>query len=148
MKLSENGLKFIAKHEGFRSKPYLDPVGVPTIGYGNTYYTNGVKVRLSDTAISEDEALELLQNIVKRFEEGVNRLVKRALNQNQFDALVSFSYNLGLGNLQSSTLLKKVNANPCDQSISYEFSRWNKAGGKVLNGLTRRRKEEAELYFK
>src|SRR5690606_30423679 len=77
-----------------------------------------------------------------------NRLVTSTINQNQFDALVSFSYNIGLGSLKSSTLLKRVNNNPQDADICNQFSRWNKAGGKVLLGLTRRRKEEAELYFK
>jgi lysozyme len=70
------------------------------------------------------------------------------INQNQFDALVDFAYNLGTGNLKSSTLLKKVNADPKDHKISEEFLKWNRAGGKVLKGLTARRVAEAELYFK
>lgn len=147
MKLSSKGAEFIAGHEGYRTKPYLDPIGIPTIGLGNTYYSDGTKVTMNDPELTRDQVFELFHIVAEDFVKGVNKLVTRELNQNQFDALVSFSYNLGLGNLKSSTLLKKVNSNPCDPTISYEFSRWNKAGGKVLPGLVRRRKEEAELYF-
>ena len=147
MKISHSGLSLIKKYEGLILEPYLDTAGIPTIGYGNTFYENGLKVRLSDKPISKDRAEDLLLNVVKRFEEGVNRLVKVEINQFQFDALVSFSYNVGLGALQSSTLLKRINNNPLDADICHQFSRWNKAGGKVLLGLTRRRSEEAALYF-
>ena len=148
MRLSKRGIELIKKHEGFATFPYKCPAGVPTIGYGATYYLDGAKVTMNDEAISEPEAEDLLDKMVAKYAEGVNRYVQVDLNQNQFDALVSFAYNLGLGALKSSTLLKRVNNNPCDPDISYQFSRWNKAGGVVLNGLTKRRKEEAELYFK
>lgn len=147
MKTSKQGLQLIAKFEGFRAEAYLDAVGVPTIGYGNTFYPDGRKVKIGDPRITKKEALCLLKVIVKDFEGYVNEAVTRELNQNQFDALVSFAYNLGSGNLNSSTLLKKINANPCDPSIADEFGKWVYAGGKVLNGLVRRRKAEAELYF-
>ena len=147
MKTSKNGLKLIAKFEGFRSEPYLDAVGVPTIGFGNTFYPDGKKVKMGDPGITEDEAIVLLKTVVAQFEEQVDKAVLRELNQNQFDALVSFTYNLGIGNLKSSTLLQKVNKNPCDPSIADEFNKWVYAGGKVLNGLVTRRKEEAKLYF-
>lgn len=146
MRTSHSGIELIKRYEGFRPEPYLDAVGVPTIGYGFTYYPNGKKVTMNDNPISTSFALELLKEIVKPFENVVNS-VSENLNQNQFDALVSFSYNVGIGALTKSTLAKKVKVNPKDESISYEFSRWNKAGGRVLAGLTRRRKEEAELYF-
>ena len=146
-KVSDYGLELIKKHEGFRSMPYLDAVKVPTIGYGNTFYPDGTKVTMKDKPISRNEATELLKIIVDKFEIGVLKVVTSNINQNQFDALVSFSYNLGLGSLSKSTLLKKVNINPNDPTIKNEFLKWDKAGGKVLKGLTRRRNEESEHYF-
>lgn len=161
MKTSKKGIDMIVLHEtGGKIEKYLtaykDPVGIWTIGVGNTFYEDGTKVKQGDK-ITLERAYQLFGNTLKSFEDGVNRLVTREINQNQFDALVSFAYNIGVGKqatakspasgLTGSTLLKKVNANPCDLSIADEFMRWNKAGGKVLNGLVRRRKEEAELYF-
>ena len=148
MRLGSKGLELIKSFEGFYSKPYLDPIGIPTIGYGATYYPNKKKVTMKDKPSTEKEASDLLKEMMVTYENDVKRLVKRELNQNQFDALVSFTYNLGSANLGKSTLLKKINANPCDKTIKDEFLKWNKAGGKVLNGLTRRRNAEAELYFK
>jgi len=148
MKISHTGLQIIKKYEGLSLQPYLCPAGIPTIGYGSTYYEDGSKVTMKDYPITKQKAELLLLNVVVDFERGVNRLVTSTINQNQFDALVSFSYNVGLGSFKSSTLLKRVNNNPQDADICYQFSRWNKAGGKPLAGLTRRRKEEAELYFK
>ena len=148
MRLGSKGLELIKSFEGFYSKPYLDPIGIPTIGYGATYYPNKKKVTMKDKPLTEKEASDLLKEMMVTYENDVKILVKRELNQNQFDALVSFTYNLGSANLGKSTLLKKVNANPCDKTIKDEFLKWNKAGGKVLNGLTIRRNAEAELYFK
>lgn len=148
MKISKEGLDLIKKYEGFRNHPYLCSANVPTIGYGNTYYPNGNKVTLNDPPITKQRAEELLLIIVASFEKGVNRLVKSSINQNQFDALVSFAYNLGVTALSTSTLLKKVNVNPNDPSIKNEFKKWVNAGGKRLKGLVRRRNEEAFLYFK
>lgn len=148
MKISENGLKLIAKFEGFRACPYLDAVGVPTIGYGNTFYPNGKKVTMDDPKITKEKALELLKYVADDFAKQVDKVVVRELNQNQFDALVSFAYNLGIGNLRRSTLLEKVNRNPCDPSIPDEFRKWVYAGGERLKGLERRRDEEAKLYVK
>lgn len=145
--LSEDGLELIKKHESFRSCAYKDPVNIPTIGYGNTFYRDGTKVTMNDKCITEEEATELLKDISKKFENFINRKVTKPLLQNQFDALVSFVYNVGTGNFENSTLLKRINIDPNDPDIKYQFSRWNKAGGKVLKGLTKRRKEEAELYF-
>lgn len=147
-KTGPNGLNIIKEFEGFRSKPYLCPAKIPTIGYGATHYTDGRKVKLSDAPISEPEAEQLLKDMLKGYEKIVLDNVKSKINQNQFDALVSFVYNLGGLNFRKSTLLKKVNANPMDLTIAHEFHKWNKAGGKVMNGLTRRRKAESELYFK
>ena len=147
MTISPTGIELIKKYEGFISEPYLDAVGVPTIGYGATYYPNGRKVTMNDKPISKWEAEVLLKDMTKDFEKGVNKSVTSKINQNQFDALVSFSYNLGNGALAKSTLLKRVNANPNDPDIRNQFMRWTKAGGRELAGLVRRRKEEADLYF-
>jgi len=144
------GIYLIKGFEGFESKPYPDPATGArpyTIGYGTTVYPNGTRVELTDPAIDESTALVYLSHDLKVFENGVDALTRDDLTQNQFGALVSFGYNCGLQNLKVSTLLKKVNANPNDPTIAAEFLRWNKANGKVMNGLTRRRKAEADLYF-
>jgi lysozyme len=147
MILNNKGYLFITKHEGLKLKPYLCPAKIPTIGYGNTYYADGKRVTLLDKQITKQEALEMFKEIANKFAKRVDELVTSNITQNQFNALVSFAYNVGTGNFASSTLLKKVNKNPNDLTIKAEFLRWNKAGGKVLNGLTNRRIEEADLYF-
>ena len=147
MILNNKGYLFITKHEGLSLKPYLCPAKIPTIGYGNTYYTDGKRVTLLDKDITKQQAFEMFKEIANRFAKRVDTLVTSNINQNQFNSLVSFAYNVGTGNFSSSTLLKKVNRNPDDLTIKDEFLRWNKAGGKVLNGLTNRRNEEADLYF-
>ena len=146
-KVSKKGLDLIKKFEGLKLKPYLCSAGVPTIGYGNTLYENGKKVSLKDSVITESRATELLSYSLKNLEQQVDSFCRDDINQNQFDALVSFAFNLGPYNLKSSTLLKKVNKNPKDPTIRDEFMRWTKAGGKVLKGLVERRKVEADLYF-
>ena len=148
MKVGEKGLALIKSFEGFYSEPYKDPIGIPTIGYGFTYYLpDRRKVTMQDRPLTEHQATCMLQEILKGYEGDVLRLVKSKLTQNQFDALVSFTFNLGAANLASSTLLKKVNANPNDPTIRDEFAKWRLAGGKVFAGLVRRRKAEADLYF-
>lgn len=145
--VSPKGLNLIKKYEGLSLKPYLCPAKIPTIGYGATYYPNGSKVKLTDKSISEYEASVMLSNMLRHYENSVDSFTRDDITQNQFDALVSFAYNCGVGNLKSSTLLKKVNANPNDPLIKNEFLKWNKASGKVLKGLTIRRQEEANLYY-
>lgn len=147
MILDNKGYLLITNHEGLRLKPYLCPAKIPTIGYGNTYYTDGKRVTLLDKEITKQQAFDMFKEVANRFAKRVDALVTSNINQNQFNALVSFAYNVGTGNFASSTLLKKVNRNPDDLSIKDEFLRWNKAGGKVINGLTNRRNEEADLYF-
>ena len=142
------GIELIKKFEGFMSKPYKCPAGIPTIGYGATFYPNGTKVTMSDKAITEVEGTALLASMLTKFEQYVDSYCIDTITQNQFDALVSFCYNLGPNNLKSSTLLKKVNLNPNDETIRAEFMKWTKAGGKVLKGLVTRRTAEADLYFK
>jgi len=133
--------------EGITFKPYLCPAGIPTISIGCTYYPDGTKVKMTDSPISEARATEIFLNVIKHYEHSVDSFCRDDINQNQFDALVSFCYNLGAGSLKSSTLLKKVNADSNDPLIKDEFLKWNKCQGKVLKGLTERRKAEADLYF-
>lgn len=140
MTTSDLGIELIKKHEGFRSKAYRCSANVLTIGFGHT-----LNVKSTDV-INKEQAEYFLRQDVKSAESDVNR-EKLNLTQNQFDALVSFVFNLGVGNLKKSTLLRKVKANPNDPTIRAEFERWIYAGGKVLNGLVKRRKEEADLYF-
>jgi lysozyme len=102
---------------------------------------------MTDAPISEDTAVEMLLYHIERICEPAIAEVKVLLTQNQFDALVSFIYNVGTGNFKKSTLRRKVSADPRDPSIAAEFARWNKGGGKVLPGLVKRRAEEAKLYF-
>jgi lysozyme len=147
-KTAKAGIDMIKLFEGFVAKPYKCPAGVPTIGYGATFYPNGKKVTMTDAAITEVQATELLANMLVSFEKYVDSYCVDTITQNQFDALVSFAYNLGPANLKASTLLKKVNANPNDESIRLEFMKWVKAGGKTLKGLVKRREAEANLYFK
>jgi lysozyme len=146
-KTGQKGLNLIKEFEGFRSKPYLCSANVPTIGYGATYYPDGKKVTLNDAPITEDYAVKLLGSMLDTYEKAVDSFCRDDINQDQFDALVSFAYNLGNGSLKSSTLLKKVNANPNDPTIRDEFMKWVNGGGKKLPGLVRRRQAEADLYF-
>lgn len=146
-KISKRGIELIKKFEGLKLKPYLCSAGVPTIGYGNTFYENGKKVQLSDPVISQERADQLLSFTLTSFEKYVDSYCRDDISQNQFDALVSFCFNLGPNSLKSSTLLKKVNINPTDPTIKDEFLKWTKAGGRVLKGLVTRRTAEAECYF-
>jgi lysozyme len=146
-KISQKGLDLIKRFEGLKLKPYLCPAGIPTIGYGNTYYTDGKKVKLTDPSITQAKADELLKFLIQSYEKDVDSFCRDDISQHQFDALTSFAYNCGPRNLKSSTLLKKVNLNPNDPTIRAEFMKWNKGAGKVLAGLTKRRQAEADLYF-
>jgi len=147
MKLNSEGYRLITKFEGFSAKPYLCSAKVPTIGYGNTYYLNGKKVTLLDQPITELEAFEMFKEIADRFADKVSKLVTYPINQNQFNSLVSLCYNIGVSAFQLSTLLKMVNENGKNPKIKDQFLRWNKAGGKVINGLTKRRENEVLVYF-
>lgn len=146
MKISMNGLNLIKQFEGLKLNAYDDGVGVWTIGYGTIKYPNGVRIKRGDK-ITQAQADQYIANDVATFERAVNMLVNVPLNQNQFDALVSFTYNLGATNLSASTLLKKLNSKDY-KGAAAEFQKWNKAGGKVMTGLVRRRKAEMELFNK
>lgn len=139
MKISQEGLSLIKKFEGCELKAYHCAAGVPTIGYGSTH---GVTM---DMEITQEEADELLMDDVSKFEEAVTRAVKVPLEQNQYDALVSWTFNLGPSNLSSSTMLRVLNEGKYEE-VPAQIKRWNKAGGKVLQGLIRRREAEALLF--
>ena len=150
MKTSDKGIDFIKRHEALRLNAYLDAAGVWTIGYG---HTGGVS---SGDVISEEQAEEFLRADLSTAERALNS-TRLQLNQNQFDALVSFIFNVGAGRPRShpkgplgflgSTLLIKARHDVNDPTIRKEFERWIYAGGEILNGLVRRRKEESDLYF-
>lgn len=143
MKASDNCIALIKRFEGYLNKPYLCPAGIPTIGFGTTVYPSGKKVLLSDPPITMTEACFFLKNDLIRFENAINKAITVSITQNQFDAICSFVYNVGIGSFLDSTLLKKINAG---EYAGDEFMRWNKAGGKVLAGLTERRQAEKNLF--
>jgi lysozyme len=147
MKLDKKGLSLIAEFEGLSLKPYKCSAGLPTIGYGSTYYENGTRIQMSDAPITKQRAEQLLQHTADRFASKVANLIKKPVTQNQFNALVSFAFNVGSGALASSTLLKLVNINPNDAMIAKEFLKWNKVNKVPVQGLTNRRIKESYLYF-
>ena len=139
MQIGQEGLNLIKHFEGCELQAYKCPAGVWTIGYG---HIKGVSEGMT---ITQDEAEQMLIDEMAEYEGYVNKLVTVELNQNQFDAMVSWVYNLGGGNLSASTLLKVLNAGDY-AGVPAQMMRWNKAGGKVLEGLTRRRQAEADLF--
>ena len=148
MKISQTGIDLIKGFEGLKLTAYKCSAGVPTIGYGSTFYTDFKAVKMGDKLKNIQEAEELLKVTLIEFEKNVSALFYNViLNQNQFDALVSFAFNLGTGALAGSTLFRKVKINPKDKTIALEFAKWVNAGGKKLPGLIRRRKAESDLYF-
>lgn len=156
--LSLEGAKFIGSYEGFVSRPYNDPVGHATIGYGHLLHLGNVTAadRKQWGTISKTAALHLLQADAEKASKSVRTKVKARINQAQHDALVSFIFNIGVQGFEDSTLLKQLNTHPGTDNgvigkpalkeVREQLGRWNKAGGKVLAGLTRRRKAEADLF--
>ena len=145
MQTSDKGIALIKEFEGCKLTAYQDSVGVWTIGYGWTQPVDGKPIRAGMT-IKQETAERLLKTGLVSYESDVSRLVKVGMTQGQFDALVSFTYNLGARSLSTSTLLRKLNA--CDYTgAAAEFMSWNKAGGKALKGLTRRREAERTLFL-
>ena len=145
MQTSDKGIALIKQFEGCKLTAYQDSVGAWTIGYGWTQPVDGKSIRAGMT-IKQETAERLLKTGLVSYESDVSRLVKVGVTQGQFDALVSFTYNLGARSLSTSTLLRKLNAGDYAGAAD-EFLRWNKAGGKVLNGLTRRREAERALFL-
>lgn len=146
MKASPNCIKVIKEFEGFRARPYLCTAGVPTIGYGSTRYADGKYVTLQDAPISTTDAEALLYaTLATEYESAVNRYVQVPLNQNQYDALVSFVYNVGAKNFLNSTMLRRINVGDFVGAAN-QFSEWIYAGKKKVNGLMIRRKQERVLF--
>ena len=139
MRIAKAGLDMIKHFEGLELEAYKCPAGVWTIGYG---HIKGVQ---EGDVITEQQADDMLVEELKEYENYINTYVKCPLSQNQFDALVSWVYNLGPANLQASTLLKVLNKGDY-AGVPAQIKRWNKAGGRVLEGLTRRRQAEADLF--
>lgn len=140
MRISEKGINLIKRFEGLRLEAYLDSVDIPTIGYG---HTRGIKL---GQTITQEQADAFLEEDIHEFELAIQRLVHVNLTQNQFDALVSFTFNLGIGSLKQSTLLKKLNAGDITGAAN-EFNRWVYAGGKKLTGLVKRRSAERLMFI-
>lgn len=154
MKMSQNGTKLLAEWEGLRTEVYDDAAGLPTIGVGHLLTKNErdtgritIKGQAVDyqQGLSEQQVLDLLAQDLERFEAAVNDGVQVALNQNQFDALVSFAFNVGRQAFKSSTLLKKLNQGLYDE-VPAQLRRWNKTGGNVIQGLVNRREKEIALW--
>lgn len=139
MKISIEGLSLIKKFEGLELEAYKCAAGVWTIGYGH------IKDVKEGDVITKAEADEMLVHEIEEYENYVNTAVNVPLSQNQFDAIVSWVFNLGNGNLRASTMLKVINSGD-HAGVPAQIKRWNKAGGKVLEGLIRRREAEALLY--
>ena len=152
MKTSENGLKLIQEFESFVNAPYLDSARVWTIGYGSTYYPNGKPVTGRDKPITREYAETIQRNVIENdFEIVINELLKKEIasgfvNQNMFDALVSLTYNIGASGFKRSSVLKLLKQGD-KENASNAFLLWNKAGGKVLRGLVRRREKERNLFL-
>lgn len=156
MKVSQKCIDNIKKDEGVRQRPYQCPALLWTVGVGHVIDPQHAKVPLAqrkalpipegwDRTLSMEEVDEILRKDLARFEQGVSRLITAPLTQGQFDALVSFSFNVGLGNLQNSTLRMKVNRQEYEAAAE-QFLVWTKAGGKVLPGLVKRRTHEKEMF--
>lgn len=146
--MTEEGFELLKSFEGCKLKAYKCPAGVPTIGYGNTFYADGHPVKLGDE-ITQEEAEELLKKTVATFEKKVRKLLPNDLPQLSVDALVSFAYNVGVQSLEKSTLLRFVKSEPTNmERIKTHFMSWAYAGKKKLKGLERRREKEFALYCK
>jgi lysozyme len=139
---SQAGIEALIKREGLILHPYLDTVGIPTIGVGNTYYEDGQKVKMTDPVITKARAIELFKYILKQYELAVYSTTRDDINQNQFDSLVSLTYNIGINGWKNSTLLKRINANAAALEIEKAFMMWSKP--KEIIG---RRKTEVKQYF-
>ena len=148
MKISQTGIDLIKGFEGLKLTAYKCPAGIVTIGYGSTFYADKSPIKMGDKLKDKIAAEELLKVTIITFESTINGLFYNVtLNQNQFDALVCFVFNIGPNAFAASTLLKKAKVNSNDKTIALEFAKWVNAGGKKLPGLIRRRKAESDLYF-
>jgi lysozyme len=143
-------IDLIKSFEGLSLKAYhdsIDKIGVDTIGYGSILYPDGTKVKVGDPDITEQKACELLEWEVRSKLQEIDLYTRDDLTTNQFNAIVSFCYNLGVGAYKGSTLRQKINSNPTDPTIRQEFLKWDMSAGQHIKGLARRRQSEADLYF-
>lgn len=147
METSSKGIALIKEFESFRKTPYLCAAGVPTIGWGTTRYPDKKAVTLADKDITEAVGDMYLHHDLTAFENAINKALTIPIQQCQFDACISLCYNIGQGNFASSTLVKMLNAGTAPDLIAPQFLRWDKAKGKSLAGLTRRRKAEMNLFL-
>ncbi|MBJ6132890.1 lysozyme [Ochrobactrum sp. Q0168] len=141
-RIGRPGLNLIKEFEGLRLEKYKDAVGKWTIGYGHLILPS----ERFERPLTESEAEDLLQSDLRKFEGGIIQYVTARISQNQFDALVSFAFNLGLANLKGSTQLRLLNQGKYSEAAE-QFLRWNKAGGMAMPGLTRRRAAERDLFL-
>ena len=141
-----NAVDLCKRFEGLYLKPYLCPAGVPTIGYGSTYYEDGTRVKLTDPAITKERAEALLMYTLKTVYIPQVKALCPGVTGDKSEALTDINYNIGAANLKQSTLRRKVNAGDFE-GAALEFAKWNKAGGKVLRGLTLRRELERQLFL-
>ena len=146
MKLSDNGFRLLGELEGIVLRPYKDSVGIPTIGIGSTYYEDGTKVKMTDKAITKERAIQLAKNAVKSFEEQVNKSILLPMTQNQFDAMVLLCYNIGKSGFARSSVVRNFNLGNIQRAAD-SFLLWNKAGGRVVQGLVNRRNKERSLFL-
>ena len=146
MQLSKEGLDFLVLNEGLRLRPYLDSKGVPTIGIGSTFYENGTKVKMTDKKISVARAYELAGKVLEDFTKSIEKVIKVELKQNQVDALISFTYNIGVGAFKRSTCLRKLN-NKDYKGAADAMLLFNKVDGVVNQGLVNRRARERKLFL-
>jgi lysozyme len=146
MNINAGGLSIITDSEGFVSTPYRCPAGIPSVGYGSTILLDGTRVTMDSPKVTQDEAKALLRRHLDHVEGDILRLIRVSLNENEFSSLCSWTYNLGSGRLQSSTLRAKLNRNE-RLGAANEFNRWVRAGGRVLRGLVIRRELERRLFL-
>lgn len=152
MSPSQHLIDFLKKEEGYILHPYLDQAGVPTVGIGTTHYPNGTAVKITDAPITATQAMQFVLSDLKDISLAVNKATKDVpLSQNQFDALISLTYNIGVVGFKGSTVLRLIRKNPQDPQISNAFGLWDKLhkNGKLVTSdtLTGRRRREAKLYF-
>ena len=145
--LSASGLELIIKFEDLILKPYKDPNGMLAVGYGNTYYENGIKVTKKDPIITPERARELLLFTLSTYEKYINSAIRSDINQNQYDALVSLCYDIGVNNLRNSKLMKTLNRDQNDPTLVTEFMRFSRLNNYASARQVYRRQLEHQLYF-
>ncbi len=147
MKLDTKGQDFIKVRERFMGRPYLDGGGVPTIAFGSTRYSDGRAVTMKDPMISLAAGTKLFMDTLVKYEDCVNESIKVPMTQNEYNAMVSLCYNIGTSAFENSTLVKLMNSNSDKESVANQFIRWNKDNGRIVKGLTVRRKLEQALFL-